>query len=95
VVVFVEGTACKAVAGGKTAESEIAAAILTLMIVLIGTPNLKAKIHGVTAADIEPVVVEADANLRLIEKVSPLPFTPHEVGANESPEKAIVGRISL
>src|SRR5437763_16406514 len=34
-------------------------------------------------------------NLRLIENVSPLPFTPHVVGANESPEKEIVGRISL
>ena len=60
-IVLVERAACETVAGRKAAEREIAAAVLALVIVLVGPSNFKARVQRVPSMSPEPVVIEAYA----------------------------------
>src|SRR5256886_9140256 len=60
-VVLVESAARKAVAGCEAAKSEVAPAILTFVVVLVGTADLPTNIGGVPFQHPKRLVVNVDA----------------------------------
>ena len=67
-VVLVESAARKAVAGCEAAKSEVAPAILTFVVVLVGTADLPTNIEGVPSTNPKPIVVKADAQFTVDRK---------------------------